>query len=136
MTRDPAEFGWHCWSDIAHPYLSSTTYVASHATSPTAPTTGLPYSNSRCQSKLRHNRLPLQSIPSTLTCLPHIHPPITEGSLYFIHPPKPRPPSSTSPINFRIHYLFQQSFIIHPLHMTICACVCVYRELCYNGLQI
>ena len=38
-------------------------------------------------------------------------------ALYSIHPPKPRPPSSTSLINFCIHYLFQQSFIIHPLHM-------------------
>ena len=45
-------------------------------------------------------------IPSTLTCLPHIHPPIIQGSLYSIHLPKPRPPSSTFPINFRIHYLF------------------------------
>ena len=29
MTRDPAEFGWHCWSNTAHPPQSSTTYVAS-----------------------------------------------------------------------------------------------------------
>ena len=29
MTRDPAEFGWHCWSNTAHPPPSSTTYVAS-----------------------------------------------------------------------------------------------------------
>ena len=27
MTKDPAEFGWHCWSNTAHPPLSSTTYV-------------------------------------------------------------------------------------------------------------
>ena len=77
-----------------------------------------PCGNRRCQSELRHNHSPLIPIPSTLTCLPQIHPPIIQGSLYSIHPPKPRPPSSTSPINFRIHYLFQQSFIIHPLHMT------------------
>ena len=77
-----------------------------------------PRGNSRCQSELHHNRLPLIPIPSKLTCLPHIHPPIIHGSLYSIHPPKPRPPSSTSPINYRIYYLFQQSFIIHPLHMT------------------
>ena len=25
MTRDPAEFGWHCWSNTAHPPPSSTT---------------------------------------------------------------------------------------------------------------
>ena len=62
-----------------------------------------PRGNSRCQSELRHNRSPLISIPSTLTCFPHIHHPIIQGSLYSIHPPKPRPPSSTSPINFRIH---------------------------------
>ena len=24
MTRDPAEFGWHCWSNTAHPPTSST----------------------------------------------------------------------------------------------------------------
>ena len=29
LTRDPAEFGWHCWSNTAHPPPSSTTYVAS-----------------------------------------------------------------------------------------------------------
>ena len=29
MMRDPAEFGWHCWSNRAHPPPSSTTYVAS-----------------------------------------------------------------------------------------------------------
>ena len=73
--------------------------------------------NSRCQSELRHNRSPLIPVLSTLTCLPHIHPPIIQDSLYFNHPPKPRPPSSTSPINFRIHYLFQQLFIIHPVHI-------------------
>ena len=27
MTRDPVEFGWHCWSNTAHPPLSSTTWV-------------------------------------------------------------------------------------------------------------
>ena len=77
-----------------------------------------PRGNSRCQSELCHNRSSLISIPSTLTCLPHIHPPIIQGSLYSIHPSKSRAPSCTSPINFRIHYLFQQSFIIHPLHVT------------------
>ena len=87
------------------------------AISPTVPIRQ-PRGNSRCQSELRHNHSPLILIPSTLTCLPHIHPPIIQGSLYSIHPPKPRPPSSTFPVNFCIHYLFQQSFIIHPLHMT------------------
>ena len=71
-----------------------------------------PHGKSRCQSELRHNHSPLIPIPSTLTCLPYIHP-----SLYSIHPPKTKPPSSTSPINFCIHHLFQQLFIIHPLHM-------------------
>ena len=85
---------------------------------PTAPTTGSPRGNSRCQSELHHNHSPLIPIPSMLTCLPYIHTLIIQGPLYSIHLPKPRPPSSTSPINFRIHYLFQQSFIIHPLHMT------------------
>ena len=65
-----------------------------YAISPTAPTTGLPLirqprGNSRCQSELRHNHSPLIPIPSTLTCLPYIHPPIIKGSLYSIHPPKP-----------------------------------------------
>ena len=34
MTRDPAEFGWHCWSGTAHPPPSSTTYIASQMPSP------------------------------------------------------------------------------------------------------
>ena len=37
MTRDPAEFGWHCWSNTAHPPPSSTTYVASYMPSPLLP---------------------------------------------------------------------------------------------------
>ena len=76
------------------------------AISPTA-STRQPRGNSRCQSELRHNHSPLIPIPSTLTCLPYIHPPIIQGSLYSLHPPKPRPPSSTSPVKFSIHYLFQ-----------------------------
>ena len=72
-----------------------------------AASTRQPRGNSRCQSELRHNHSPLIPIPNTLTCLPYIHPPIIQGSLYSIHPPKPRPPSSTSPVNFCIHYLFQ-----------------------------
>ena len=66
-----------------------------------------PLGNSRCQSELRHNHSPLIHIPSTLTCLPYIHPPIIQGSLCSIHPPKPRPPSSTSTVNFCIYYFFQ-----------------------------
>ena len=34
MTRDPAEFGWHCWSNTAHPPPSSTTYAVSYMPSP------------------------------------------------------------------------------------------------------
>ena len=35
MTRDLAEFGWHCWSNTAHPPpQSSTAYVASRMPSP------------------------------------------------------------------------------------------------------
>ena len=30
VASDPAEFGWHCWSDTAHPPPSPTTYVASY----------------------------------------------------------------------------------------------------------
>ena len=37
MTMDPAEFGWHCWSNTAHPPPSSTTYVASQMLSPLLP---------------------------------------------------------------------------------------------------
>ena len=37
MMRDPAEFGWHCWSNTAHPPPSSTTYVASWMPSPLLP---------------------------------------------------------------------------------------------------
>ena len=82
MTRDPAEFGWHCWSNAAHPPPSSTTYVASYMPSPLLPLPhrGKPRGNSSCQSELRHNHSPLIPIPSTLTCLPYIHPPIIKGS--------------------------------------------------------
>ena len=78
MMRDPAEFGRHCWSNTAHP-PQLTSLHRCH----------LPYcsyhriafrGNSRCQSELRHNHSPLIPIPSTLTCLPHIHPPIILGS--------------------------------------------------------
>ena len=37
MTGDPAEFGWHCWSNTAHPPPSSTTYIASYMPSPRLP---------------------------------------------------------------------------------------------------
>ena len=37
VTRDPAEFGWYCWSNTAHPPPSSTTYVASYMPSPLLP---------------------------------------------------------------------------------------------------
>ena len=37
MTRDLAEFGWHCWSNTAHPPSSSTTCVASYMPSPLLP---------------------------------------------------------------------------------------------------
>ena len=54
MTRDPAEFGWHCWSTTAHPPPSFTTYVASQMPSPLLPLPqGCPYKqprgNNRCQ---------------------------------------------------------------------------------------
>ena len=29
MTRDPAEFEWHCWSNTAHPPPCFTTYITS-----------------------------------------------------------------------------------------------------------
>ena len=118
--RDPAEFGWLCWINTAYPFPSSTTYGTSlhryhlpYCPNHRVTSIRQPLGNSGCQSELRHNRSPLLPIPSTVTCLPHIHPPIIQGSLYSIHPPKPRLPSSTSPINFCTHYLFQQSFIIH-----------------------
>ena len=37
MTRDPAEFGWHCCSNTAHPPPSSTTCIASYMPSPLLP---------------------------------------------------------------------------------------------------
>ena len=111
MTRDPAEFGWHCWSNTAHPPPSfhnlrrfigcRLPYCPYHR----AASTRQPRGNSRCQSELRHNHSPLIPIPSTLTCLLYIHPPIIQGSLYSIHPPKPRPPSGISPVNFCINAL-------------------------------
>ena len=108
MMRDPAEFGATQPILPRLPQLTSLhrcrlPYCPYHR----AASTRQPRGNSRCQSELRHNHSPLIPIPSTLTCLPYIHHPIIQGSLYSIHPPKPRPPSSTSPVNFCIHYLFQ-----------------------------
>ena len=48
MTRDPAEFGWHCWSNTVHPPPSSTTYVASWKTGED----GLCCSSSAIQTRL------------------------------------------------------------------------------------
>ena len=123
MTRDPAQFGWHCWSNTAHPPPSFTTYVASYMPFPLLPLPpGCLYKATPWQQQMpirtASHHSPLIPIPSTLTCLPYIHPPIIKCSLYSLHPPKPRPPSSTSPVKFCIHYLFQQSFAIHPLNMT------------------
>ena len=73
-----------------------------------------PHDNSRCRSELRHNHSPLIPIPSTLTCLPYIHPPIIQGSLYSIQPLKPRPPSSTSPRQlFQLLHSLPFSAVIH-----------------------
>ena len=123
MTRDPAELGWHCWSNTAHPPLSSTTYIAPQMPSPLLPQPqGCLYKATPWQQQMPiitvSQSFDTHFYSSMLTCLPHFHPPIIQGCLYSIHSPKPRPLSSTSPINFRIHYLFQLSFIIHPLQMT------------------
>ena len=71
-------------------------------------------SNQNCVTIIRHSflflALSLAALISILLSFRPLFPPS-------IHP-KPRPPSSTSPVNFRIHYLLQQSFIIHPLHTT------------------
>ena len=74
MTRDPAKFGWHCWSNTACPPPSSTTYIASYMPSPLLPhhrvaSIRQPSGNSRCQSELRHNHSPLIPVPSTLSLL-------------------------------------------------------------------
>ena len=91
VMRDTPKFGWHCWSNTAHPPPSSTTCITSWMPSPLLlRPQGCPYKaapgNSRCQSELCRNHSPFIPIPSTLTCLPHIHPPIIQGSLYSIHP--------------------------------------------------
>ena len=89
MTRDPAEFRWHCWSNTAHPPPSPTTYIASQMPSPLLPLPQgcpapirQPRGNDRCQLELRHNHSPLIPIPSTLTCLPYIHSPIFTPSIH------------------------------------------------------
>ena len=81
------------------------------AVSPTAPTTGLPLqgnpvatadANQNCVTIIRHSFLFLaRSLASLISIL------LSFRALYSIHPPKPRPTSSTSPVNFCIHYLFQ-----------------------------
>ena len=85
MMRDSAEFEWHCWSNTAHPpHLPQLTslhrchlpYCPYHRVASVRP----PRGNSRCQSELCHNHPPLIPIPSILTCLPYIHPPIIQGS--------------------------------------------------------
>ena len=42
MTRDPAEFGWHCWSNSPSSPVFHNLRRFTDAISPTAPTTGLP----------------------------------------------------------------------------------------------
>ena len=41
MTRDPAEFGWHCWSNTAHPPPSSTTSIYIYIPWPFPPVWGV-----------------------------------------------------------------------------------------------
>ena len=91
------------------------------AISPTAPTTGLPLqgnpvatadANQNCVTIIRHSFLFLAcSLASLISILLSSYPPIIQGSLYSIHPHKPRPSSSTSPVNFRIHLPF--SVVVH-----------------------
>ena len=123
MKRDPAEFGWHWWSNtptLPHiPQLTSLhrchlPYCPYHRVTYIRAPVATADANQNCFTIIRHSFLFL----ARSLAPPHIHPPIIQGSLYSIHPPKPRPPCSTFPINFGIRYLFQQSFIIHPLHMT------------------
>ena len=53
MTRDPAEFGWHCWSNTAHPPPSSTTSVASQMPSLLLPLPqGWPYKTTLWQQQM------------------------------------------------------------------------------------
>ena len=53
MTRSPAEFGWHCWSNTAHPPQSSTTYVTSPMPFPLLPLThGCLYKTTMWQQKM------------------------------------------------------------------------------------
>ena len=93
------------------------------AISPTAPTTGLPLygnpvatadANQTCVTIVRHSFLflarSLASLKSILLSLRALFTPSIHPNLGL--------PLAYSPINFRIHYLFQQSFIIHPLHNT------------------
>ena len=103
MTRDPAEFGWHCWSDT--PILPSLPQFKSlhgchlpYCPYHTVASIRQPHGNNRCQSELCHNRLPLIPIPGTLTFFPHIHPPVIQGSLcLFLSAPSHTKPMHPSP---------------------------------------
>ena len=79
MTRDPAEFGWHCWSNIAHPPPSSTTYVASYMPFPLLPyhrvasirrPRGNSSANQNCVTIIRHSFLSLARSLASLTSIP------------------------------------------------------------------
>ena len=119
ITRDPADIGWHCWSNTARlPQLTS--LHKCHLPYCPLPQGCLykatPWQQQmpiRTASIIHHSFLFLACSLASLTSIL-----LSFRALYSIHPLKPRPPSSTSPINFCIHYLFQQSFVIHPLHMT------------------
>ena len=112
MTRDPAEV----WMALLEQHNPSSPVFHNlrrfiDAVSPTAPTTGLPLQgNPVATADANQNCVTIIPIP---TCLPYIHPPIIQGSFYSIHPPKPRPPSSTSPINF-LHSLPFSAVIHYP----------------------
>ena len=74
MTRDPAKFGWHCWSNTAHPPPSSTTYVASQMPSPLLPLPqgclykATPWQQQMPISSLFRQNTYLQNKKHTLTC--------------------------------------------------------------------
>ena len=95
MMRDPAELDGTAGAtqsilpsppQLTSLYICHLPYCPCHKVAPVRQ----PHGSSRCQSELRHNHSPLIPIPSTLTCLPYIHPPIIQGSLYSLHPLKPR----------------------------------------------
>ena len=90
MARDPAEFGWHCWSNTAHPPPFSTTYIASYLPLPLLP----PPPGCLCKATPWQQQMPIRTVSQSFathfysqhTHLPLSHPSSYHSGLSLLHP--------------------------------------------------